>query len=345
MKIWIDARICDEGGYYGDFVCELIEALNSENSEEHEIIVYRKTNLAGNRHSLFSERKTRKIFEKEQFHLMIFFDHHIPAWYTGRYIVLLESLKEVFFPKKRWIQRKIFSHKLKKAIAKSQKVLVLDSGSAMELNENLNIHEDKIAKIPWFFPKYSITKDSPVAIDVKTKHNLRGEYLIYDSGNEMHNNFERILKTLHTLKQKDIHVYLLVLCEETTKDIDIRNKVLEYGISHQVLFLGTLPKDEEHFYYEQSSGVVFSSIYESFPFAFTKALAYNCPIFANDIPAHHSVMWDSIAYLDPLSIHNMCDVMSENIAKPQKINYSSLFKKFHATSSAQELHTLIAEKY
>lgn len=160
----------------------------------------------------------------------------------------------------------------------------------MELNENLNVHEDKIGKIPGFFPKYSLTPLPPVSIDVKAKHNLRGEYLIYDSGNEMHNNFERILKTIHTLKEKEIYLYLLVLCEETATDIDIRNKVLEYGITHQVLFIGSLPPEEEHFYYNQASGVVFSSIYESFPFSFTKALAYNCRIFANDIPAHSSIM-------------------------------------------------------
>jgi Skp family chaperone for outer membrane proteins len=38
--------------------------------------------------------------------------------------------------------------RLSRAIAKSKNVLVLDTGSAMELNENLNITEDKIATVP-----------------------------------------------------------------------------------------------------------------------------------------------------------------------------------------------------
>lgn len=40
MKIGIDARICDEAGYYEQYVWELIIAFCQENSQ-HEITVYR----------------------------------------------------------------------------------------------------------------------------------------------------------------------------------------------------------------------------------------------------------------------------------------------------------------
>jgi hypothetical protein len=133
---------------------------------------------------------------------MIFFDQQIPHTYKGDYIVLLENLKEIFFPKKRWIHRKIHSHGLKKALQNCKKVCVLDTGSAMELNENLDVHEDKIRTISGFFPSYDIMVQSPLKIDVKLKHNLKSDYLIYDSGNEVHNNFERILKALKTLRER-----------------------------------------------------------------------------------------------------------------------------------------------
>jgi len=214
----------------------LIQALYAAN-HEHEIMVYTKENLPLNRNSFLDDFKVKKIFEKQQFALMVFFDHHIPHGYNGEYIIVLENLKEVFFPKKKWIQRKIHSYKLSRAIAKAKKVLVLDGGSAMELNERLNIHEDKIEKIHGFFPEYKIPEELNLKLDIKAKHNLRSNYLIYDSGNEVHNNFERILKTLKKLKEKNSLLYLLVLCDATTKDLDIRKKVIEYGIADQTLFL------------------------------------------------------------------------------------------------------------
>jgi hypothetical protein len=78
---------------------------------------------------------------------MIFFDHHIPYGYKGDFVVLLESLKEVFFPKKQWFHRKFYSYKLKRAIEKSSQVITLDTGTALELNERLNVQEEKISRI------------------------------------------------------------------------------------------------------------------------------------------------------------------------------------------------------
>lgn len=90
----------------------------------------------------------------------------------------------------------------------------------------------------------------------------------------MHNNFERILKTLSKLKEKEVLLYLIILCDETNKDLDVRSKSIEYDISDQILFLGSIDPNIEASYYSQSAGVVFSSIYESFPFHFSKALSY-----------------------------------------------------------------------
>lgn len=343
MKIWIDGRICDENTLYARFCEELIEAFIAENSE-HEIIVYRKSNLNLRRDAYIDTITAGKIFNKELFAFMVFFDHHVPRKYTGEYSIILEWLKEIFFPKKQWLHRKIHSFKLTKAIEKSKNVIALDGATALELNERLNIAENKIRKIHGFFPTYQILDTPVVHADIKTKHNLRGEYLIYDSGNELHNNFERILKTIKKLKDSWVIVYIIILCDATTKDLDIRWKVIEYDIANQVLFLGQVSKDIEHLYYQQSLGVIFSSIYESFPFQFVQALAYNCHIFANDIPANSQVMWESISYLDPLSIHNMRDVIVEYITQREKVDYSKALKGYSAHASAQELSEILETK-
>jgi hypothetical protein len=204
--------------------------------------------------------------------------------------------------------------------------------------------EGKIRKIWWFFPIYKTNTETLTHADIKTKHNLRGEYLIYDSGNEVHNNFERILKTIKKLKDNWVIVYIIILCDETTKDLDIRGKVIEYDIAHQILFLGQVSKDIEHLYYQQSLWVIFSSIYESFPFQFIKAIAYNCHIFANDIPANRQVMKESISYLDPLSIHNMRDTIQYQIWKKGWENYGEVLKLYAPYNSARQLSDIVEMK-
>lgn len=178
-------------------------------------------------------------------------------------------------------------------------------------------------------------------MNVASKHNLRWKYLIYDSGNEMHNNFDRILKTFAKLKEKEVFLYLIILCEDTNKDIDVRNRAIDYGIAEQVIFLGPVDASSEWSYYNQSVGVVFSSIYESFPFHFSKAMSYNAPIFANDIPAIREVMWHSICYLDPLSIHNITDTIAHKLSFPEAPDYSQVRANFNSQKSAFELHRII----
>ena len=355
MKIGIDARTCDEWGYYSQYCWELIIAF-CNNNIEHDIVIYRncdiecdiersffrKTHL--NRLSQYDERKARRIFNKERFWMMVFFDHHIPYWYKGNFIVLIEDLKEVFFPKKSFFARRKYQYKLQKAIKHAEYITVMDGWSALELNEKLNVPEDKIEKISGFFPKIPENTITEIPLDVKAKHNLRWEYFIYDSGNEMHNNFERILKTLSKLKQRGNVLYLIILCDETNKDLDIRSKAIEYDIVEQMLFLWPVWPASEKSYYTQSRGVIFSSIYESFPFHFSKALYYNTPIFANDIPANKAVMWESIVYLDPLSIHNITDSIALNIQNPKKTNYHSIQNEYTATRSAWELLEIIELK-
>jgi len=360
MKIWIDARICDESWYYGAFVCELIESFCME-QKEHEIIVYRwkkalisgkltelpnakQINLKQNRHNIFDDRASAKLFNTEKFGYMIFFDPHIPAWISTDVYTLLQDLKEVFFPKKRWLQRKLYSHKLHKAISKSKKVMVLDTGTALELNERLNVSEDIIEKIPWFFPELRDVNIPKIEIDIKSKHNLRGEYLIYDSGNEVHNNFERVLKSIVWLKKQWIILYIIILCDDTIKDLDVREFSLKEWISDQILFLWAVESDIESSYYKQSSGVIFSSIYESFPFSFVKALHYNSPIFANDIPANITTMWDSIHYLDPLSTHNMIDTIKQVLWEKKIPNYKNIHWEWNKGASAKKLSEITTLK-
>ncbi len=343
MKIWIDVRIGEDWWFYKNFVEEIITKLWELNSE-HNITVFRKEALPKHPIPFVRDQKIKKIYEREKFGLMLFFDVPVPHGYAWDYILIIESLKEVFFPKKKYFSRKLFQHQLQKAIAKSQIVTVMDTWSTLELNEQLNISEEKIRKIHGFFPKTFPLTPQTLQTDIKTKHNLKWNYLIYDSGNELHNNFERILRALKKIEEAWHILYIIILCEATSQDLEIRNKALEYGISEKIIFLWKAPTELEKLYYLQSSWVIFSSIYESFPFSLSKALSYNVPIFANDISSIKEVMGGSIYYLDPLSLYSMTDTIIDAIMHPKKPDYSDVYEKFSSEKSALELMKLIEMK-
>lgn len=219
------------------------------------------------------------------------------------------------------------------------KCICLDPYSPLELNEHLNISEESLGYIPGFFPELPKSTQN-LDVDIKLKHNIKNAYLIYDSWNEVHNNFERILKSLKKLKDMWNPIHLIISCDETSSDLDIREKVIEYNLSSNILFLWKLEEKFEASYYKQSHGVIYSSIYESFPLQFSKALHSKKIILANDIRAHREVMWDTILYLDPLSIHSLTDTLKEHTSteiKESQANYNSLSKKYSPKHSLQAL--------
>ena len=359
MKIWIDTRVEAQSQYYENFIFELLEELLVYSSEHQFVIyidssheVYRElyardipdhitlkeiTLKTGWLKSYFSGKK---IFESEKFHMMVFFDAHaIPHGYTRPYILVLESLKDIFFPKKKWLDRKLFSRKLKSSMKHCYKCVCLDAHSPLELNEHLNMSEETIAHIPGFFPKISVEKEN-LEIDVRLKHNFKNPYLIYDSGNEVHNNFERILKSIKKLKDAGTPINLIISCDSTSSDLDIREKVIEYKLTWDIVFLWSIENKFEASYYKQSHGVIFSIIYESFPFQFTNAIHYKKTILANDIRANREIMDKNITYLDPLSVHAMTDTLSEHreleVSETSK-NYATFLRKYHSKITLTEL--------
>lgn len=180
---------------------------------------------------------------------------------------------------------------MQSATDKAQKVLCFDQNTARELNEKINVKESIIEILPGFFPVAEETIDtSDIRLDIKAKHNIPGEYLIYDSGNAEHHNFERILKIFERLSKEGNTLSLIIISDEATKDIELRKQVLERGIEKRILFLGSVDENEEKYYYSQSVGVIFPGFYTSFPFHFWKAIIYDITVIASNLQSTKEIM-------------------------------------------------------
>lgn len=99
-----------------------------------------------------------------------------------------------------------------------------------------------------------------------------------------------MLKIFEKLVQSETNISLLIICDDVTRDIELRQKAIDFKIEKSVFFIGAIEQREEVYYYTQSRGVIFSSIYSSFPFEFSKAISYNCPILASDLVSTREIM-------------------------------------------------------
>jgi len=245
-----------------------------------------------------------KEFKKENFWLMVFFDHRVPLFYKEDFVVVIPSLKESFFMGKDFLQREIYNYYMKKTIARAKRIICFEKYTASELNERLNVKEEKIKVMKPFF-------------DVQKE------------------------KELGKIKKSWKKVHLFMLWEETSKDTEIRDLVIAAKLQDRVDFIATLPAKEEAFYYHQSRGVIFPTIYESFPFELKTAIKYWCPILASDIGPIKEFMWKHIDYFNPKSTHDMEDAINKFLKKKKKPDYKDIFSDLTLPKTIKEFYAII----
>jgi len=157
----------------------------------------------------------------------------------------------------------------------------------------------------------------------------------------MSKNIEKLLKSIAKLKKSGEKIHLFMIWEDTSRDTDIRDLIVELNIQNIIHFITDIKHGEEYFYYHQSKGVVFPSIYESFPFQLSKAIKYWCPIIASDIPSIRHFMGKTIDYLNPKSVNDMEHSLKKFISKKKKPDYSSLSEKLGLATTIKSFYHII----
>ena len=350
MKVWFDIRGLNPNEHYGAMMIKVIKKL-IEVDDKNKYIVYTNkaiglwdiekivTEKIGNAIHDFS---ISKEFKKEQFGIMAFFDHRVPVFYKWDFIFIVATLKDSFFMGKDFLERERYSYYMKSSLKRAKKVICLEKNTAWELNERLNVKEGSITVMKPFFDgiKGEILK-APIKIEIKNKHQIHGDYLIYDAGNGMSKNIEKLLKSIAKLKKSGEKIHLFMIWEDTSRDTDIRDLIVELNIQNIIHFITDIKHGEEYFYYHQSKGVVFPSIYESFPFQLSKAIKYWCPIIASDIPSIRHFMGKTIDYLNPKSVNDMEHSLKKFISKKKKPDYSSLSEKLGLATTIKSFYHII----
>jgi len=347
MIIGLDLRGYSDDACYGSFVLHFSRALIAAHPETT-FYVYSHTHLdlgenalckkiTWNKRNFFHNIQMKKFLSREKLAFAVFFDHHIPNGLDVEYYMFVENIKEIFFPTHGLIEKIMYQKKFIKALNAAKKICVFENNTAKQMNEKLNIHENTITIIPPAITLQSqeISEDISLPLDIKAKYNLKGDYFIYDGGNSSNSNFERLLEAIQKLIKRKHPVHLLVLCDSTSKDIELRQKVLEYNIENSILFLGNISEEEKPFYYKQSIGAFYPSIYESMSFDFHDALLFGTPIFANDLSSTKEIFGDSIhyaAFLSPLKVTERIETFLES--GENRRDYSELISHLSAEKSA-----------
>ncbi|MDD3646530.1 MAG: glycosyltransferase [Candidatus Gracilibacteria bacterium] len=351
MKIGLDLRFLKKGDYYSNFVFKLVQVfINNEKINTYNIYLdlpFSHINFGEHTNNIVIKEKPGSLFEQASFlknlnkddnDLTIFFDYNKPTKYKGKNIIFLANLVDFHYPPKKSIFRKYFDNYLLNTNSKNaSKIICFNELTKNEINDKLNIYEDNIKIITPFFNQKEKKKELEVGIDIRTKFNIKGEYLIYSAGTGTYKNLDRVIKVFSEIKKANIDLNLVFIDDDSIKDLSLRKNIIENKILDKMYLIGNVSESEKLEFHKNSLGVIFPPLYESFPFLLEDAINYNTPIISSNLKNINNIFGDKIEYFNPT---NNFDIYEKIVAltKNKKIpNYCNILKTYNIAETYKEL--------
>lgn len=333
MKIWIDIRNASKNKNI--FTKDFVEYLFL-NKKENLLNIYADKGfewggkIVPESFSTFWGEQTLFLqqLKKDKNDIVISFEETFPIFYSWDLIVVIPSLETILYPdieNTKLLKKYSYLYTIKKNLKNAKKIVCFTQSTQRELNEKLNISEDKIITISPFFPS---SKEISLPIDVKAKLGIRWDYFIYDYNYYSNNNLKRVLEAIKEISKKR-DIYLVILGSKNANNREIRELILSLDISKNILFGGTPDGNELGCYYKEALGVIYPVIYDNFPMTLHHAVNYNTPILASDNTETRNIFGNSIVYFSPISVSSMVKNITEFLDSGKKeVDYESIKKKY-----------------
>lgn len=346
MKIWIDIRNASKNK--NNFTKDLVDYL-VWNKKENLLNIYAdkwfevEWKIVQEAFSTFWWEQTLFLqqLKKDKNDVIFSFEETFPIWYSGEVILVIPSLETILYPdieNTKLLKKYSHLYTIKKNLKNAKKIVCFTESTQRELNEKLNISEEKIVTIAPFFPS---SKEIKLTLDIKAKLGIQWDYFIYDYNYYSNNNLKRVLEAIKEIaKQREI--YLVILGSKNANNREIRELILSLDISKNILFAGTPDGNELGCYYKESLGVIYPIIYDNFPMTLHHALNYNTPILASDNTETRNIFGESITYFSPISVSSMVKNITTFLDAGKKVpNYESVKNKYNISDFYNNLISII----
>lgn len=266
--------------------------------------------------------------KKDSLDVIINFDESIPIFYKKKTLQIITSLEHILYPdisKHSFFQKNLQSFIFKNTLWKSYQILSFSKSTKNELNEKLNIPENKIQIVPPFFPSSIL---SPTQINIKNILTIAWEYFIYDYNYQSNTNLKRLLEVLKDIN-KEIDISLVILWNQNANNREVREDILRWWLEKKVFFAWNPESKDLPSYYTQSRWVIYPIVYNTFPLTLANALHYQVPIFASDTSEMKHVFWDKISYFSPTSSNSIKTTLLNSLRwETQTIDYHDIIEKY-----------------
>ena len=129
--------------------------------------------------------------------------------------------------------------------------------------------------------------------------------MLYPAAFWLHKNHSRLIDAISLLKAEGIFVKLVFTGAKLGEYEVLRNKVINAGLIDQIIFKGHLLDENFMDLFENATGVVIPSLFESYSLPIWEALRLGIPVACSNIDALPDQVGDAGLLFDPLNVESI----------------------------------------
>ncbi|MEJ5227781.1 glycosyltransferase family 1 protein [Thermodesulfovibrio sp.] len=235
---------------------------------------------------------------------------------------------EVNFFREFELRERLYKKSLKKAFA----ILVDSEIGRKNIVKRYGVDEERVYIVP-FMPSINIF--SSKYIDIRSKYDIKGEYIYYPAQFWPHKNHVYIIEAISMLKKQGIEITALF----SGSDKGNLNYVLDYaknlGVEELIKYIGFAPNGEIYSLYKNALAVVMPTYFGPTNIPPFEAFAIGTPVIYSDLPGLKDQVGDAALLCD---LDNPESLANHIIAllKSEKLRIDLINKGFYRLRELQK---------
>ena len=232
------------------------------------------------------------------------------------------------------------------AIPKASYIVIGNNEGKRQLCRNYNINEDLIITNPMPTPNYiyNLTEDNSILSKYKL---ITNQYLLYPAQFWPHKNHIRLVKAIKKLKEQGCSFKMVFTGSDQGNEKYIKEKVQEYELENDVLFLGFVTREELITLYKNAYALTFASYMGPDNIPPLEAMGLGCPVISSNTKGMQEQLQDCALFFNPKDENSLIEqikILENQTVRQNLINKGfELAKKYNIDDYVKNLLNITDE--